>query len=264
MFANSLASSRLKTYMNPMKFLVVLALLAGNAYGQGFEVASIRESDPAAGRVGVRSTIEPNPGSLTMRNTTLREAIRWAYDEPGARIGVMEGPEWADTVRYDIVARPATASVDSQLRLMLRTLLADRFKLVVRAEKRESAVHFLTVDPKGHKLQSSKTNGTRRVGPDGAGLAFENVTMTDFQQFLSSTRGVNQPVINRTGLEGQFDFKLAILTGTDTEEARRAAIGGGNLIVFADALKEVGLRLDPGKIPLDVITIEKAERPSEN
>ena len=50
---------------------------------------------------------------------------------------------------------------------------------------------------------------------------------------------VNQPVINWTGLEGQFDFKLAILTGTDTEEARKAAIG-------------------------DVITIEKAERPSEN
>jgi uncharacterized protein (TIGR03435 family) len=163
-----------------------------------------------------------------------------------------------------MAARPAAASSETQLRAMLRVLLADRFKLVVRVEKRESAVYFLTVDPKGHKLQPSKTNGTRRVGPDGTGVAFENVTMTDFQQFLSSTRGVNQPVINRTGLPGQFDFKLAILTGTDTEEARKAAIGGGNLIVFADALKDVGLRLEPGKVPLDVITIEKAERPSEN
>jgi uncharacterized protein (TIGR03435 family) len=100
--------------------------------------------------------------------------------------------------------------------------------------------------------------------PDATGLAFENATMSDFQQFLSSTRGVNQPVINRTGLDGPFDFKLAILTGTDTEEARKAAIGGGNLVVFADALKEVGLRLDPGKVPIDVITIESAERSSEN
>ena len=57
---------------------------------------------------------------------------------------------------------------------------------------------------------------------------------------------------------------MAVLTGTDTEEARKAAIGGGNLIVFADALKEVGLRLEPGTVPLDVITIEKAEWPSEN
>ena len=88
--------------------------------------------------------------------------------------------------------------------------------------------------------------------------------MSDLQVFLSSTRGVDRPVINRTGLEGPFDFKLAIRTGTDTEEARKAAIGGGNLVVFADALKEVGLRLDPGKVPLDVITIEKADRPTEN
>ena len=250
--------------MNPVRVLIVLAALTGTAFGQAFEVASIRESDPAAARPGIRSTIEPNPGSLTMRNTTLREAIRWAYDEPGARIGVLEGPEWADAVRYDIVARPAGASSDKELRVMVRALLADRFKLAVRAEKRESAVHFLTVDPKGHKLQPSKAKGTRRVQPDATGIAFENVTMSDFQQFLSSTRGVNQPVINRTALDGQFDFKLAILTGADTEEARKAAIDGGNLIVFSDALKEVGLRLDPGKIPLDVITIEKAERPSEN
>jgi len=53
---------------------------------------------------------------------------------------------------------------------------------------------------------------------------------------------------------------LVILTATDTEEARKAAIGGGNMIVFADALKDLGLRLDPGKVPIDVITIEKVER----
>ena len=250
--------------MKLFRIILVVVALTGIVYAQAFEVASIRESDPAAARVGIRSTIEPNPGSLTVRNTTLREAVRWAYDEPGARIGVLEGPEWADTVRFDIAARAAAASSTDQLRVMLRALLADRFKLVVRAERRESAVHFLTVDPKGHKLRPSKTNGPRRMQLDATGFAFENVTMSDFQQFLSSTRGVNQPVINRTDLEGVFDFKLAILTGTDTDDARKAAIGGGNLIVFADALKDVGLRLDPGTVPLDVITIEKAEKPSEN
>jgi uncharacterized protein (TIGR03435 family) len=250
--------------MKLIRVFVVVVALTGSVSGQAFEVASIRESDPAAARVGLRSTVDPNPGSQTMRNTTLREAIRWADDEPGARIGVLEGPEWADTVRFDIVARPAAASSPDQLRVMLRALLADRFKLVVRAEKRESAVHFLIVDPKGHKLRPSKTNGPRRMQPDASGLTFENVTMSDLQLFLSSTRGVDRPVINRTGLEGSFDFKLAILTGLVTVEARKAAIGGGNLIVFADALKQVGLRLDPGKVPLDVITIEQAERPSEN
>lgn len=248
--------------MTLIRTLVIVVALTGIVYGQAFEVASIREVVSPV--VGIRSTIEPNPGSLTIRNATLREVVRWAYDEPGARIGVLEGPQWVDTVRFDIVARPAAASSTGQLQLMVRALLADRFRLVVRAEKRESAVHFLTADVKGHKLRPSKTDGPRRVQADAAGLAFESATMLDLQNFLSSTQGLNRPVINRTGLEGRFDFKLAILTGTDTEEARKAAISGGNMIVFADALKEVGLRLDPGTIPIDLITIEKAERPAAN
>lgn len=176
----------------------------------------------------------------------------------------MGGPEWTDTVRYNIVARPASASSNAQLQVMLQALLADRFKLAVRVEKRESAVHFLTVDPKGHKLRPSKTDGPRRIQPDATGLAFESATMSDLQLFLSSTQGLNRPVINRTGLDGRFDFNLAILTGADTEEARKAAFSNGNVVVFADALQALGLRLDPGKVPLDVITIEKVERPSEN
>ena len=248
--------------MTLSRILVVVVAVAVNVYGQTFDVASIRKvANPP---LGIRSTIAPNPGSLSMRNTTLREAIRWAYDEPGARVGVVEGPAWADSVRYDIAARPPVASSPGDLRLMLRALLADRFKLVVRAERRESAVHFLTVDAKGHKLRPSKPDSALRIQPDATGIAFENATMSDLQLFLSSTRGLSRPVINRTGLDGNFDFKLAILTGTDTEEARKAAIGSGNIVVFADAVKEVGLRLDPGTVPIDVITIEKAEKPSEN
>ena len=248
--------------MKPIRILMVVVALTGSVYGQAFEVASIRESDPAAAGAGVRGTVEPNPGSLTMRNTTLREAIRWAYDEPGARIGVLEGPEWADTVRFDIVARPVAASSPDQMRLMLRALLADRFKLVARAEKRESRVYFLTVDQKGHKLQPSTAKGPRRMQSDATGLTFEYVTMNDLQSYLLTVPGFDRPVLNRTGLEGAFDFKLPILAGADTEEARRAAIA--SMVVFVDALQALGVRLDPGMVPLDVITIEKAERPSEN
>ena len=248
--------------MQPLRILIVVAALTGSVHGQAFEVTSIRESDPAAVKAGLRSLIQPGPGSLTIRNATLREAIRWAYDEPGARVGVLAGPPWVDSVRYDIVARSAVVSSDDQQRLMLRAVLADRFKLVVRAEKNESAVYLLTVDQKGHKLRPSTTKDPRRVQPDSTGLAFQNFTMPDLQRYLLQ-RGFDRPVIDRTGLDGAFDFTLAILTGADTEEARRAAIGGGR-IVFADALRDLGLRLDPGTVPIDVITIEKAERPAEN
>jgi uncharacterized protein (TIGR03435 family) len=250
--------------MNPIRVLIVTVALVGSVYGQAFEVASIRESDPAAGRIGLRSTIEPTPGSLTIRSATLREVIRWAYDEPGARVGVLEGPEWADTARYDIVARSAAASSDNELRMMLRALLADRFKLVVRAERRENAVYFLTVDQKGHKLRPSTTNDPRRVQLGATGLTFQNFTMNDLQLYLLNVPNVDRPVINRTGLDGRFDFSIPILLETDSEEARRAASRGGNFFVFADALKDLGVRLDRGTVPLDVITIESAERPSAN
>lgn len=248
--------------MNSIRVLTIVAALTGSVYGQAFEVASIRETDPALGKLGIRGTIEPTPGGLTIRNTTLREAIRWAYDEPGARVGVVAGPTWADTVRYDIVARPAAASSNDQMRVMLRALLADRFKLVVRATRQESAVYLLTVDQKGHKLRPSKTKDPRRVQPGATGLTFENFTMPDLQRYLLSVPGFDRPVINRTDLDGSFDFKLAILATTDTEEARKAA--SANMFVFADALKDFGLRLDPGEVPIDVITIESAERPAEN
>jgi uncharacterized protein (TIGR03435 family) len=248
--------------MNPIRMLIVLAALGGSAYGQAFEVASVREADPAL--AGIRNTIEANPGSLIIRNTTVRDAIRWAYDEEGARVGVLGGPQWADSARFDIVARPPTASSNHELRVMLQTLLADRFNLVVRSERKDNAVYALTIDPKGHKLQHSKTSGPRSIQRDTTGLTFQNVTMSDLQRFLLSLPGLDRPVINRTGLDGAFDFKLTILSGALTDEAGKEALGGAGIFPFLDALAPLGLKLDSQKVPIDVITIERVERPSEN
>jgi uncharacterized protein (TIGR03435 family) len=248
--------------MNQIRMLIVMAALAGSTFGQAFEVASVREADPAL--VRIRGTIEPNPGSLIIRNTTLRDAIRWAYDQDGARIGVMGGPQWADSARYDIVAKPPTASSNNQLRVMLRTLLADRFKLVVRAERIDNAVYALIIDPKGHTLRPSKTEGPLSRQRDTTGIAFRNTTMSDLQRFLLTVPGLDRPVINRTGVDGAFDFKLAILDVAPTEKAGNEAIVANGILPYADALAPLGLKLDPQNVPLDVITIEKVERPAEN
>jgi uncharacterized protein (TIGR03435 family) len=243
--------------MKQLRALVVVLALTGTAYGQSFDVASIRESDPAG--AGLRGAIEPNPGGLSIRNTTVRAAITWAYDEEGARVGVQGGPNWVDAVRYDIAARAAAPVSNNQLRVMLRTLLADRFGLVVRAERKENAVYGLIVDQKGHKLRPAKPGGTRSIQSDATGFAFQNATMSDLQLFLLSRAGLDRPVLNRTGLDGLFDFKLAMLNVADTP-----AIAGIGTAVFGDALSLLGLKLEAQKVPLDVITIEKVERPSEN
>jgi uncharacterized protein (TIGR03435 family) len=246
--------------MNLIRILIGVVALVGNVYGQAFEVASIREADPAL--VGIRGSIEANPGSLVIRNTTLLDAIRWAYDEDGARVGVVGGPAWKDSARYNIVAKPPAAASNNQLRIMLRALLADRFKLVVHAERKEQPAYFLTVDPKGHKLRPAKTSSLS-VQPDATGVAFQNATMNDLQLFLLRQPGIDRPVINRTGLEGAFDFKLAMLSAANTEEPRNAPIAAG-IPAFADAIAPLGLKLDAGRVPIDVITIETVERPSEN
>jgi uncharacterized protein (TIGR03435 family) len=148
---------------------------------------------------------------------------------------------------------------------MLRALLADRFRLVVSAVRTENAVYALTVDQKGHKLRPAKPGGTRNIQSDATGFAFQNATMSDLQLFLLSRRpGLDRPVLNRTGLDGAFDFKLAMLNVADTDEARKAAVAAASTVAFVDALAPLGLKLDAQQVPLDVITIERVERASDN
>jgi uncharacterized protein (TIGR03435 family) len=243
--------------MKPLRLLIIIAALAGSAYGQTFEVASIRES--VAGR---RTSIEPNPGSLTMRNVTLMRCISWAYRVYEFQIS--GGPQWRDSARYDIVARSAGPASEDQLRLMLRSLLADRFKLALRIETKETLAYVLTIDKNGHKLRPAK-GGPRSVQPDPFGLALQNATMFDLEQFLLTVPGMDRPVFNRTGLEGAFDFTLTLFNGLEAnEEDQKRAVLTAGAIGFSDALARLGLKLEMQKVPLDSIVIENADKPAEN
>jgi len=249
--------------MKPLGILMLIAAVAGSVHGQAFEVASIRQTPPDASGVNRRISVETNPGSLIMRNATLRSVIRWAYSVQDFQI--VGGPEWRDSARYDIVARSAMPSSVGEMRLMLRTLLADRFQLVARMQTQEMAVYVLRVDKNGHRLRPGSLDRPREVQPDSSGLAFRNATMSDLQLFLSTVPGRDRPIVNQTGLDGAFDFSLVLLNGPEgTPDGLKNSIVSGGIIGFADALSRVGLRLEPQRLSLDVISIDKAERPSEN
>src|SRR5206468_2949056 len=104
------------------------------AYGQletqhpEFEVASIRlsQAGKAGGKGGVKETIQVSPDSLTMRNVSMRSCIRWAYHVMTVQVS---GPDWLNAERYDIVAKAADRTDEERLRLMLQSLLRERFKL---------------------------------------------------------------------------------------------------------------------------------------
>jgi uncharacterized protein (TIGR03435 family) len=106
-----------------------------------FDVASVKLHQPGAddereGRIDV------SPGSLSMRGVRLLRAIRWAYD---VQVSQIVGPDWLDCISLDIIAKAGNGVGTDQLRLMLRTLLADRFKVSLHRETREIQSAVLTV-----------------------------------------------------------------------------------------------------------------------
>jgi uncharacterized protein (TIGR03435 family) len=250
------------------RLLVVLAgivAVVGVAHAQQFEVASIRPNKlDSSGVEGRRINIETSPGNLTMRNVTLMSCIRWAYKVHDFQI--LGGPSWRDADRFDILAKPAAASTDDQLRLMLQALLADRFKLAIHRQSKETPVYVLTVGKNGSKLNRSKGEGERGVRPSGNGITLENATMSDLEQFLSGIPSIDRPVLDRTGLDGRFDFTLTLFDSQlDANPAAvKGAVANGGPILFMNALERIGLKLEAQKIAIDNLVIEHAEKPSEN
>jgi uncharacterized protein (TIGR03435 family) len=214
---------------------------------------------------------ETTPDSLTMRHITAGDCIRWAY---GLQPYEIVGPTWIDPPTdfyYDIVAKAAGPARDDQLKLMLRTLLADRFKLTVHREKRGLPVYLLTVARNGHKLHPADRSETSRNEPGGGPyqMRFVNVSMPRFAEMLDSPWN-SRPVLDRTGLEGGFDFAWDLApylidpgTGKPILDAR-GAVDMEDAIVRGLA-DQLGLRLEPTKAPIDVLVIDHLEKmPTEN
>ncbi len=250
--------------MNRILRLVLIAGFASVAYGQAFEVASIRvNKTDSSGKEGLRISIDATPGNLTMRNVTLLSCVRWAYNVHDFQIS--GGPEWRGNTRFDIVAKPAAAATENQLRTMLQHLLADRFKLTIARQSKETPVYILTVGKNGHKLRPAKAEGERELLPANGGLTLRSASMSDLEQLLTNLPALGRPVLDRTGLDGRYDFSLILTNQTDGSigDAKRAAVTA-DASTYGDALERIGLKLEAQKIPLDAIVIEHAEQPSEN
>jgi len=152
------------------------------------------------------------------------------------------------------------------LEKMLQSLLADRFKLVVRHVTKEVPGYALVPGKGGPKLQTSAPEdqpamGVRRlVDPSGQvanKMVGRKMEMRDLAFLLVMT--THRPVLDRTGLTGQFSFDLDFAP-FDTDTAADSSAPS----LFTAIQEQLGLRLDTTKAPLDSLVIERAERPSEN
>jgi len=224
-----------------------------------FDVASIRVGQPG------KETIEFVPGSLTMRNVRLTACIRWAYSVTEQQIS---GPGWLNDVWFDITAKSEAPAKETDLRLMLQALLAERFKLTLHRQNKEISALILTVGKNGHKLQAAETEGSPSFKTGKLNLTGQGATLSQLTEFLS--RELRNPVVDQTGLTGRFNYFLDI-NAYVTEEIRKSGGPGGGPppeapSIIAQAIQaQLGLRMDSKKTPVEMLIIDHVEKvPTEN
>jgi uncharacterized protein (TIGR03435 family) len=274
------------------------ALLVGGAQLAGappaFELASVKvNADPdrqrGPGRLG---QIQYSPDTLTMRGISLWMSARWAYGVENFQIS---GPDWMQSSPvYDIVAKAPGPVPAGQLRLMLRTLLAERFHLTLHRERKEMPVTALLVGTGGPKFHEStgkydpergaeapmrflgyddSVHIQRSQEPDGRLRdSYTNVSMKLFAAVLelaSSRSGFDKvPVVDMTGLQGRFDFVVILDRPGGVRSEGEGALPGDPPPPADDPLaawkpilqKQLGLTLKPGRAMADVIVVDHLDK----
>jgi uncharacterized protein (TIGR03435 family) len=170
-------------------------------------------------------------------------------------------PTRLDSDRFEILAKAdQPINSDATLMVMLQGLLAERFKLVLHRETRTLPAFVLKVTKNGPKLDPPGEAGTNTsTSNTGVIIDAHNTDMESFARILS--RKMELPAVNRTGLEGIFNLKLQ-WTPEIARSKESAATEGPS--IFAAIQEQLGLRLRSQKIPMEILMIDHAEKPSEN
>lgn len=225
-----------------------------------FEAASIRLNTS-----GNNGKLTMTPGRITFTSVTLEECILAAYDIRTYQLG---GPALLTAARYDITAAAEGPASTVELKAMLKTLLLDRFKLSVHTESRELPAYFLIRTKKDPRLTPAGAGEKAGYALDAGAVIFHATSMQAFADYLSRRGPIDRPVLDRTGIEGAFDFKLALFEARPDmplDALKRAYYEWDQgTSIFTDLQDQLGLKLQPAKASLDVLVVDSASKPSEN
>lgn len=270
-----------------------------------FEVASAKPSTPPDYTTAIYRTIRGGPGTAdpgrwSCDHVALSDLLRTAYNLQAFQFA---GLPWMDDRYVAIVAKVPPDATRDDLRTMLQTLLVERFQIKSRRERKEVAGYELVVTKNGPKLRESpplaegeteipappKERPRVTLGADGypsipPGLA---VTMTlGFRARRQAIREsmdalarnlsaqIGKPVVDATGLRGKYDFTVSWIydgrgvpplppPGSDRPASPAGDPNGPT--IFSAVQEQLGLRLEPKKVLVDFLTVERAERtPIEN
>ena len=190
-----------------------------------------------------------------MRNIRPSSCLKWAY---GVQDSQIAGPDWISLERYDIVALASGPSGEENLKVMFRSLLADRFKLTFHHANKEISIYGLFVAKNGPKFYESKEEGKSDITRTAIGVTAEKISMPEFADLLSGQLAT--PVVDMTGLKGRFDlaFDLRQYVANATTPASISSL-------IVEAMEEQpGLKLQSTKSSVEVLVIDHIERPSAN
>jgi uncharacterized protein (TIGR03435 family) len=241
------------------KILSGMALLATAAWSQSFDVASIRQVQ-GEGRRGPFESIQVSPGSLAMRAVRFRTAVAWAY---GVRDFQVTGPDWMDHLGFDIIAKSEEAAKEPELRRMLQSLLAERFKLEAHQERKETPAFVLTIGKNGlpASLKQSDSDGDPLIQPNLAKMevSVKRAPVSQLVELLAKV--LREPVIDETGLSGTFDATVNI--------SKYIPDGSSAPDIVSLALRavqaEFGLEVKHRKTLMDFVIVDRADKaPVEN
>jgi uncharacterized protein (TIGR03435 family) len=269
------------------------ALNAAVYSGAGVHI-SVTPGDTGNGVIQTRIIYSPN--GLMAKNQTLLELIKLAYGIQANQIS--GGPDWMGTARFNIDVKLDDSLVAEIKKLtpeqhkmehdlMFQNLLADQFKLALHRESRLIPGYALVIAQNGPKVQPAKPGDTYPNGiksPDGLpggphrfafdseGFVAQALPMSFITERMATH--LNQPVVDRTGLTGDYDFKLkwpqqgepveTLVHKNAQTGAKETTVHISTASLIAAVEEQLGLKLDPQTIPLPVLVIDRAEKPAVN
>jgi uncharacterized protein (TIGR03435 family) len=230
-----------------------------------FSVAEVHRSASATNPQTFRSGGFLRGERYDLRKATMMDIIRLAYGfDPDAVFG---GPDWLEFDRFDIAAKAPPTSSPQELSRMLQSLLTERFKLSFHRDVRPMPAYILRAG-KNSKLKPAEGPGDAECKyqrqPDSSPYTVyscRNLTMAGFSEQLRGLAGdyLTAPVIDSTGLTGEWDFDLKW-----TSRSRILPAGIERSTIFAAIQQQLGLTLTAGRAPSPVIVVDRVEQPAEN
>ena len=269
----------------------------GSAPNTAVLTAAYQQVSVTPGETGngiIQTRIMFHPDSFMAKNQTLHELIRLAYGVQDNQIS--GGPDWISTAMFNIEAK-LDSSAAAELEklspeqrkaardLMLQNLLADQFKVAIHRESKLLPAYVMVIAKNGPKIQAAKPGDTYPngimlnglpAGPQKFAFAPDGFTAQALPMSFVAERlamHLNQPVVDRTGLTGDYDFTLKFssdgampdhkeMHGGKETAVHTLPVSSTMTALLAAIEDQLGLKLEPQTIPMPVLIVDRAENPS--